>query len=54
MKYEVPAELMQKILDYIGSSSSNLPVVKIIQLVDEIRALKPVEVKSEAKENVEG
>ena len=54
MKYEVSPELMQKILDYIGGSSSNQPVVKIIQLVDEIRALKPIKIKSEAKEDAEG
>lgn len=55
MKFEVSAELLQKILDYVGSSTNNMPVVKVIQLVDEIRALKPMpEVQSEAKENVEG
>jgi hypothetical protein len=50
MKFEVSAELLQKILDYIGGSTSNQPVVKIIGLVDEIRALKPMEVKGEEKD----
>lgn len=47
MKFEVSAELLQRILDYIGGSSSNQPAVKIITLVDEIRALKPMEQKDE-------
>jgi len=42
IKFEVTSELMQRILDYIGTSTSSLPIVKVINLVDEIRALKPI------------
>lgn len=53
MKYEVSVELMQRILDYIGSSSSSMPVAKVVSLVDAIRALKPVEVANEQEKTEE-
>ena len=49
MKYELSKELLQKILDFICTSSNNMQVNKIIQLVDEIRALKPVKEAQDLK-----
>lgn len=54
MKYEVSAELLQRILDLIGSSTTTKPVSHVVSIVDAIRNLEPVKENEDAKkENIE-
>lgn len=53
MKYVVTMELIQKILDYIGASTSTQPTIKTILMVDEIRALKPMQEEHEQEKEAQ-
>jgi hypothetical protein len=41
IEYVLDQKLLQRILDYIGGSSTDLKVIQIINLVDDLRNLKP-------------
>lgn len=51
LDYVLDQELLQRILDYIGSSRSDYQSVKVITLIDEIRALRPFDPNTEKVPN---
>lgn len=51
LEYVIDKELLQRVLDYIGSSRSEHQAVKIVTLIDDIRALKPFDPNTEKVPN---
>lgn len=41
-KYLIDQSLLQLMLDFISSSTSNMPTMQVIGLVDQIRGLRPL------------
>ncbi len=41
LEYVIDQKLLQRIIDYVADSYSDYQVIKVINLVDDIRALRP-------------